>query len=166
MARLVNVDSCAALYHPLTQAVLTVMTLRYMNPELKNSLEEIGELLPADEREDLAPNKAADIIVGDARRDAATRQRLVLRYLMLPFIFLTVALLGGLRLSGIDSSFVFLKPPLLCLIFSAILLALFFRAGLVRLNGWFSEDFPLLKNIVNGSVLVTLFAATTQLFNS
>lgn len=94
------------------------------------------------------------------------RQRLYLRYIVLPFIFLTVALLGGLRFSGTDSSFIFLKPALFCLIFAVVLLVLFVRAGLIRLDGWFSEDFPLAKNIANGAVVLSLFAATTQLFNS
>jgi hypothetical protein len=75
-------------------------------------------------------------------------------------------MLGGLRLAGADSSFIFLRPALLCLIFAAIMLVLFFRSGLVRLDGWFAEDFSLLKNATNAAVLVCFFAATTQLFNS
>ena len=125
-----------------------------------------GDLLPADEREDLAVNKSADITVSTRRKTKSSNQRYFLRYLVLPFSFITVALLGGLRLSGIDSSFIFLRPALLCLIFSAIMLALFFRAGLIRMDGWFSEEFSMLKNVANGAVLAALFAATTQLFNS
>ena len=124
-----------------------------------------GEQLPADEREDLAVNKAADLIV-PAHDDLRNRQRSLLYYLVLPFVFLTVALLGGLRLSSPDASFIFLKPPLLCLIFAAILLSLFFRAGLLRIDGWFSENFSTIKNVANGAVLVSLFAGTAQLFNS
>ncbi len=97
---------------------------------------------------------------------ANINQRHYLRYLFVPWIFLTVALLGGLRLSGVDSSFIFLKPALLCLVFASVLLVLFFRSGLITLDGWFSEAFPLRKNIANGVVVVSLFAATTQLFNS
>lgn len=96
----------------------------------------------------------------------AVHQTSYLLYIFLPFIFLTVTLLGGLRLGSADSAFIFLKPPLFCLIFAVILITLFIRAGLVRLDGWFSEDFPLLKNIANGAVLMTLFAASAQLFNS
>lgn len=126
----------------------------------------VGEILPADEHEGLAVNKVSDIVVHAERGDEPSNQRSFLRYIVLPFIFLTVALIGGHRFSGADSSFIFLKPALLCLIFAAILLALFFRAGLVRIDGWFSEGFPILKNVANGAVLVTLFAATVQLFNS
>jgi hypothetical protein len=87
-------------------------------------------------------------------------------YLLLPFIFLTVTLLGGLRLSSADSAFIFWRPALFCLIAAAILMVLFFRAGLLRLEGWFSEDFTALKNIANAAVLVTLFAASAQIFNA
>ncbi len=96
----------------------------------------------------------------------AQRQKLYVRYFYLPIIFLTVTLLGGLRLSGIDGAFIFIKPALICLIFSVILLLLFFRAGLLTLEGWFSEEFSTAKNIANGSVILALFAAATQLFNS
>jgi len=87
-------------------------------------------------------------------------------YLLLPFIFLTVALLGGLRLSSPDNAFVFWRPALFCLISAAILMVLFFRAGLISAEGWFSEDFTALKNVANGAVLITLFAASAQIFNA
>ncbi len=90
----------------------------------------------------------------------------VLNYLFLPLIFLTVSLLGGLRLSVENNAFLFLKPALVCLIFAAILLILFFRGGLIQLSGWFSEDFPVLKNAANGIVLLTLFTASIQVFNA
>jgi len=93
-------------------------------------------------------------------------QKSFLQYIVIPLIFLTAALLGGLRLSAEDMGFLFLKPPLVCLIFAVILLVLFFRANLIKLNGWFSEGFSTLKNIANACVLLTLFFASTQIFNS
>jgi hypothetical protein len=93
-------------------------------------------------------------------------QKAFLLYLVAPAIFLTVTLLGGLRFADPDNSFLFLKPALICLIFAAILLVLFFRAGLIWFEGWFSEDFTLLKNTANGAVLLTLFTASVQVFNS
>jgi len=87
-------------------------------------------------------------------------------YLILPFIFLTVTLLGGLRLSDKLNDFLFLKPSLVCLIFAAIMLVLFFRAKLIRLDEWFSEDFSLTTNTANALVLFTLFSASTQVFNA
>lgn len=87
-------------------------------------------------------------------------------YLLLPFLFLTVALFGGLRIGAVDGAFLFIKPPLVALIYAAILLVLFFRAHLIRLEGWFSEDFSSLKNIANGAGLIALFFASVQMFNS
>jgi hypothetical protein len=89
-----------------------------------------------------------------------------LQFIILPLIFLTVTLFGGLRLSFDANAFLFLKPQLICLILSAILFVLFFRARLIKIHEFFAEDFSLLKNICNGFILLTLFTATTQVFNS
>jgi hypothetical protein len=102
----------------------------------------------------------------DVSPSHVTRQRSLTFYVALPLVFLTVALLGGMRIAGGDLSFVFLKPPLFCLIFSAALMALFFRSGAIRLGGWLSEDLGMMQNAANAIVLVTLFAACTQLFNA
>jgi len=93
-------------------------------------------------------------------------QRSVLVYILLPLIFLAATLLGGLRLGAADNAFIFLKPALICLVFAAVMMVLFFRSGLLRLDGWFSERFSTLQNIANAAVLLTLFSASTQLFNS
>lgn len=90
----------------------------------------------------------------------------ILQYIVLPIIFLTVTLLGGLRLSIDNNAFIFLKPALVCLIFATILLILFFRGKLLNLSGWFSEDFTTLRNIANSLILLTLFTASVQVFNS
>jgi len=55
---------------------------------------------------------------------------------------------------------------LVCLILAAILLILFFRANLIRVNDWFSEDFSLMTNTANALVLFTLFSASVQVFNA
>lgn len=96
----------------------------------------------------------------------AASQKSLLQYLLLPFIFLTVTLFGGLRFGETDNAFLFLRPPLICLIFASILLLLFFRANLIRLEGWFSEDFPTIKIFANGLILLTLFTASVQVFNA
>lgn len=101
-----------------------------------------------------------------ARPTHHERNALYLRYILLPTLFLTVSLLGGLRISGNDGSFIFLKPALACLIFAAILLVLFVRSGMVKLNGWFSETYTPLSNVANAAVILSLFAAMTQVFNS
>lgn len=124
-----------------------------------------GELVDTG-TEDLAAVKAGDIALSPKASAETASRPYAVRYILLPAIFLSVALFGGLRLSGIDSSFIFLKPALICLIFAAVLMALYFRSGLLSFHGWFSEDLSTLKNIANGAVLASLFAATTQLFNS
>ena len=114
----------------------------------------------------------SDLLVGPDGRtlepasDQRERNSQYVRYLVLPFIFLTVSLLGGLRIDSLDGAFIFVRPALVCLIFGAALLVLFARASLIRLDGWFSETFPPLKNAANAAVLATLFAAATQVFNS
>ena len=109
----------------------------------------------------------AGIEVASKRRepDHGIANALYLRHFLLPAIFLTVTLLGGLRIAS-DSAFVFFRPALICLIFAAILLVLFVRAGVLRLDGWFSESFSPLKNVANGFVIASLFAAASQVFNS
>lgn len=94
------------------------------------------------------------------------KRRSYLVYIYLPIIFLTSALLGGLRFSAADGTFIFLKPSLVCLIFAAMLLILFARAHLVRVSSWFSEEKPLLDNAANGVVIASVYIASTQVFNS
>ncbi|MGI8787619.1 MAG: hypothetical protein ACR2HG_07665 [Pyrinomonadaceae bacterium] len=126
-----------------------------------------GELLEIPEVEELETEKQT-LIKPKAKnqKSKAKNQTSYLQYIFLPLIFLTVALLGGLRLNAADGAFIFLKPALVCLIYASVLLVLFFRAGLLKLEGWFSERFSTLKNIANAVVLLTLFAASTQIFNS
>ncbi len=138
----------------------------------ENEIEQVGyadvtgELMEESSVEDLAVSKAAAIRVVRVEPAGSANHKYVVRYVILPFILLTVTMLGGLRLSAADSSLIFLKPALLSLIFAAILLALFFRSGMIRLDGWFNEEFSMLKNAANAAVLLSLYAATTQLFNS
>lgn len=87
-------------------------------------------------------------------------------YLILPIIFMAVTLLGGMRLASNDNSLIFLKPALICLVFASVTLVLFFRAKLISIDGWFSESLPVLQNGANGAVLIAMFAATVQLYNS
>jgi len=132
-----------------------------MNEVLQKPETVDGELVDSAGREIVLPDSSAV-----SREVQHTNNALYLRYLLLPFIFLTVALLGGLRIAGEDGAFVFFRPALVCLIFAAILLVLFARAGVLQTDGWFSESSPPLKNVANGFVVATLFAAATQVFNS
>jgi hypothetical protein len=128
-----------------------------------------GELLEISINEKPTAEKQTDIsteIETPKTKNENQNQKSYLQYIFLPLIFLTVTLLGGLRVNATDDAFVFLKPPLVCLIFATILLVLFFRANLIKLDGWFSEKFSGLKNVANATILVSLFAASTQIFNA
>ena len=87
-------------------------------------------------------------------------------YLLLPVIFLAVTLLGGLRLGAADEAFIFLKPALICLVFAAVTLVLFVRSGMIAVDGWLSSENSGLRNAANAAVLLTLFSALVQLYNS
>jgi hypothetical protein len=108
---------------------------------------------------------AADDAAVPITDTGTSRQRSYLLYVFLPNLFLFSALLGGLRIAA-DGSFVFVKPPLAALIMAAVLLVLFFRSGLVLLDGWFAENFSTAANAGNAMLLLALFAASVQIFNS
>lgn len=126
--------------------------------EIENSLEE--ETVIAPKNQEISKTE-------DQRPKTDTRDsKAWLQYIIVPLIFLTVTLLGGLRLGAVDNEFLFLRPALVCLIFAVILLVLFFRARLIRIDGWFSESFTPLRNTANACIILTLFAASTQVFNA
>ncbi len=100
---------------------------------------------------------------GNNQRSAVGGQRSVV---LLPFIFLTVALLGGLRVSAEDQAFVFVPPPLITLVLAVLLMLLFVRGGLIELRSWIVPDNSPLANITQVWVLLTLFFASAQAFNS
>ncbi len=85
---------------------------------------------------------------------------------MLPFLFLTVALLGGLRVSADDHAFIFLPPPLITLVLAVLLMLLFVRGRLIDLHTWVSGNNPPLMNLSHIWLLLTLFFASAQAFNS
>jgi hypothetical protein len=95
-----------------------------------------------------------------------SRNRALMRFVVLPMLFLTVALLGGLRVDAETRAFVFVAPPLITLILSVLLLSLFVRAGLIELDRWISSAHPALENVSHALTLLALFFASAQAFNS
>src|SRR5918997_4958008 len=91
---------------------------------------------------------------------------LLVRHVVLPTIFLTVALLGGLRVDAATRALVFLAPPLVTLLLAALLMSLFARGGLVRLGAWLAAERPAVENLSHALVLLSLFFASAQAFNS
>ena len=98
--------------------------------------------------------------------DNRSRNQTLVSYWALPFIFLTVALLGGLRVSAEDHAFIFFPPPLITLVLAVLLMLLFVRGGLLELRLWIAENDSPLRNVSHIWVLLTLFFASAQVFNS
>ncbi len=107
------------------------------------------------------PNKMTQ---GQQANLRAANQTLV-NYVALPLIFLTVTLLGGLRVAE-DGAFVFLPPQLITLILAVLLMLLFIRGGLFQLRMWIAIDNPPLTNAANVWLLLVMFFASAQVFNS
>lgn len=95
-----------------------------------------------------------------------TKNKTLLRSLWLPTIFLSVALLGGLRVDAATHAFLFLPPPLITLLLAVLLFSLFVRGQLVILNQWLSSNLTTLANISHTLTLITLFFASAQALNS
>jgi hypothetical protein len=94
------------------------------------------------------------------------RNRALLVYVLLPTIFLAVALLGGVRVGNTGGALSFVPPPLVTLLLASMLLVLFARGGAVRINQWLSADNSWLANLSHALTLGTLFFASAQSFNS
>jgi hypothetical protein len=92
--------------------------------------------------------------------------QLLVRFLLLPTIFLTVALAGGLRVAGETGAFLFVAPPLIALVLAVLLMLLFARGGLVNLRAWLANDNAPLTNLSHALTLLALFFASAQAFNS
>lgn len=95
-----------------------------------------------------------------------SRNEAILRFILLPIIFLTVALLGGLRIGVEDGRFIFIAPPLIALVFAVLLIALFIRGSLLNIETWFSHDYQPTVNVSHALTLLSLFFASAQAFNS
>ncbi|HYH85677.1 MAG TPA: hypothetical protein VEX60_09350 [Pyrinomonadaceae bacterium] len=98
--------------------------------------------------------------------DRRTTNRALVRFILLPTIFLIVALLGGVRVASETGALVFVAPPLVTLILAVMLLALFARGGAVVLGRWLSADNAAAANVSHALTLGALFFASAQSFNS
>ena len=132
------------------------------------------DVLPA-ERRDVVPVEkvsrreveAVDKRWGDGKFvDHRSRNQALVSYWLLPLIFLTVALLGGLRVSAEGHKFIFLPPSLITLVLAVLLMLLLVRGGLIESRSWIAANNPPLENVSHIWVLLTLFFASAQAFNS
>jgi hypothetical protein len=95
-----------------------------------------------------------------------SRNRGLVDFVVLPFLFLTVTLLGGLRIGAENGTFIFIAPPLVTLLLATLLMLLLVRGGLVSLRHWIGSDLPPLTNVAHIWTLITVFVASAQAFNS
>lgn len=94
------------------------------------------------------------------------RNQALVSYVVLPLIFLTVVLLGGLRVSGDSQAFIFLPPSLITLVLAVLLVVLFVRGDLIEIRSLIASSNPPLTNVAQIWLLLTLFFACAQAFNS
>lgn len=115
--------------------------------------------------------KISDDLMTAPRRELVavsnrSRNQALVSFVVLPMLFLTVTLLGGLRVSADDHAFIFFPPPLITLVFAVLLMLLFVRGGLIELRSWIAGNHSPLANVTYAWVLLTLFFASAQAFNS
>lgn len=84
----------------------------------------------------------------------------------LPLIFLTVALLGGLRLAVNGSGFRLLPPPVISLVLAMLLVSVLVRGRRLAPQRLMGSHRTALQNLSGTVVLLTLFAASAQVFSS
>src|SRR5919201_1224518 len=96
----------------------------------------------------------------------ADRNRSLLHFIVLPTTLLTAVLLGGIRIDASTKQLLFIPPPLVTLVLAVLLLSLFIRAGAIEPGKWFTVHQPLPITIFNFLILVSLFFASAQAFNS
>jgi hypothetical protein len=92
--------------------------------------------------------------------------RAVREAITLPLIFLTVAFGGGLRVSAANHQLVFLPPSLMALVLALLLLGALARTGALVPDELMRPERTPLANTSGLFVVVTLFFAAAQVFNS
>jgi hypothetical protein len=66
----------------------------------------------------------------------------------------------------LNRTFIFFAPPLVTLFLAVLLILLLVRGRLIRFHQWVGSDFPPLTNVAHIWMLITLFFASAQAFNS
>ncbi|HWW73764.1 MAG TPA: hypothetical protein VNZ44_00125 [Pyrinomonadaceae bacterium] len=98
--------------------------------------------------------------------DNRATNRALLRHVLLPTLFLTAALLGGVRVEASSRAILFVAPPLVALVLALMLLSLFACARLVEFGRWLSAGNGAVENVSHALTLLALFFASAQAFNS
>jgi hypothetical protein len=90
----------------------------------------------------------------------------VFKYIIVPVLFLTVALMGGVRFTADSKELQFLAPQLVSVILAAFVMILFVRGGIIELPDYIGEHHGLVENASGTMRLATLYFATVQIFNA
>ena len=90
----------------------------------------------------------------------------VLNYILVPVLFLTIALMGGVRFTADSSELQFLAPQLVAVILAAFVMILFVRGGLIELPDYVGEHHGLVENASGAMRLAAIYFATIQIFNA
>ena len=98
--------------------------------------------------------------------DHTARNHALVSYLLLPTVFLTVALTGGLRVAADTRAFTFVAPTLVTLVLALLLMVLFARGRALDVSRWLSDSHHPLTNVSHALTLAALFFASAQSFNS
>lgn len=102
----------------------------------------------------------------NASESVAGRGTQVVEFLLLPTVFLLVALLGGVRIEAGTGALRLLPPPLVALVLAGLLTGVFVRAQFIKVGGWLSETYSPMVNVAHALTLASLYAAAAQAFNS
>ena len=109
----------------------------------------------------------SELVTTDTKAAAnRSTNRALVDFVVLPSLFLTVALLGGLRIGAESRTLIFIAPPLITLLLAVLLMLLLVRGGLLRLDQWVSSALPPLTNVAHIWMFITIFFASAQAFNS
>jgi hypothetical protein len=108
---------------------------------------------------------AMPISASDARQRQQEQSAAVREAIVLPLLFLTVALGGGFRMAA-SGQLVFLVPSLMALVLSLLLVGVLFRSGALVPDALMHASRPALGNVSGALVLASLFAAGAQVFNT
>ena len=98
--------------------------------------------------------------------DHVATNRALMRYLVLPTLFLTVALTGGLRVDAATRALIFHPPPLVTLVLALLLSLLFVRGRLFVPSAWLNAALPARMNVAHALTLLALYFASAQAFNT
>src|SRR5215216_83492 len=90
----------------------------------------------------------------------------VIAYIIVPVMFLSVALAGGVRFTADSGELRFIAPQLVSVILASFVIWLFVRGGILDLREYVGDGLGLLENASGLVRLAAIYFATAQVFNA